>query len=827
MFPKPTGRVKTQELENRPTEAALRVAAKVALLDGQTEYEFIWNDEAGSCKYMIKLRRSETDSKLIDWGLYRDAEPEAEQLWSHTGSDIADIHARLVSSSTDNNVAGHESDNGNGSGPTSTETQTPEPQAELNAAATAPEQPHEVEPPAQSVDAVEPAEASSIGVDTSEPAPIVSAESSVVSEAPETLEGSSPAEASFTPELSISIAPAPVESAAEPPQTVAPLEAEPVPTVTPAADLRQTGEQTAIASPSEPAPATVTPAADLRQTGEQITIAPTGEPAPATVTPPAVLRQTGEQIAIAPPNEPAPSAEPFAAAEESALPAPSPESAPAPVEHPPVVIAAAEQPPPPAEAPAPAAAPVPAPPSATPFGTLIKHAAKIAQSTDTPKLPPAPPPKAKPQDPDPDYDAQEGNPLSWEEQCRTFDGVDSLPIVEIDRLSRVEEPSELSGDLSDKNITEVLRAIANQVLSGRLSIDSKQKQADIFFFEGAPIHATGSMGEGMEGMLRVVGLEEGHYRFDARMTTDQRTVTLPLETVIFQGAQLADDTRFLTELHLVSDSILVRKNQYLSEKGFEALLSNGEPLDLNLQKSVYLAVDGKTSLKEIVRRLGLTRTQWVPVTANMIRCKVIAPLQVKARAKVNVKPKIVEPELLATVTSKLFNDTSKMLTHPALIFMLEHETNRADIEHPLSLLIFEVGETQSLGGSAEAVPEWALNRISFLISGFKRRTDVFGHYEKSNEFALVMPDVKPTAVQAYAKDWVERVLNDSVIRDIANNLKFHFGIASMPDDALTVPLLLSAAELAKRHSISSGSQVVLAQDLEAVKASRNTPLAPR
>lgn len=428
---------------------------------------------------------------------------------------------------------------------------------------------------------------------------------------------------------------------------------------------------------------------------------------------------------------------------------------------------------------------------------------------------------------EPDSDAQEGNPLSWEEQCRTFDGIDSLPIVEINRLSPTEEPSELSGDLSQTNIEDVLRTIAYDTLSGRLSIDSKQKQADIFFFEGVPIHATGSMGEGMEGMLRVIGLEDGHYRFDRRMTTDQRTVSLPLELVIFQGAQLADDTRFLTELHLTSDSILVRKNQYLSEKGFEALLSNGEPIDLHLQKSVYLAVDGQTVLKEIVRRLGLTRTQWVPVVANMIRCKVIAPMQVKARAKVDVKPKVIEPELLATVTSKLINDTSRMLTHPALVFMLEHETNRADIEHPLSLLLIEVGETQSLGGSSEAVPEWALNRIVFLMSGFKRRTDVFGHYEKSNEFALIMPDVKPSSVLNYTKDWVERILSDSVIKDIANNLKFNFGIASIPDDAINVSLLLSAAELAKKHSISSGLQIVLAQDLEAVKASRNTPLAPR
>lgn len=818
MFPKPTGRVKTQELENRPTEAALRVAAKVALLDGQTEYEFIWNDEATSCKYMIKLRRSETDSKLIEWGLYRDADPEAVQLWSHTGSDIADIYARLVSSSTDNNhVIDEISDNGNGSGPASIETHPPEPEPELDAASPAsPEVPDEVEPPAQPVaETAEPVEAGAPADSASEPdfapeseaseAPEASA-SPDEPEAPEVPEATASAEAVFTPELSVSSAPAPTETAAEstePTETATPPEAEPGP-----------------AEPDE------LPPAEPFALNEPAT--PSAEPIAASIE--SVI--SSQSIpAIASP-EPAPPAEPFAAAPATEPPSPpetaaTPEPAPTSAEqNPPVVIAAAEQTPPAVEAPAPA--PVPAPPSATPFGTLIKHAAKIAQSADAPKFPPAPPPKAKPPAPPaPDYDAQEGNPLSWEEQCRTFDGIDSLPIVEINRLSRVEEPSELSGDLADKNIIEVLRAIANQVLSGRLSIDSKQKQADIFFLEGAPIHATGSMGEGMEGMLRVVGLEEGHYRFDARMTTDQKTVELPLETVIFQGTQLGDDTKFLTELHLISDSILVRKNQYLSEKGFEALLSNGEPLDLSLQKSVYLAVDGKTSLKEIVRRLGLTRTQWVPVTANMIRCKVIAPMQVKARAKVNVKPKVLEPELLATVTSKLFDDTSKMLTHPALVFMLEHETNRADIEHPLSLLLFEVSETQSLGGSAEAIPEWALNRITFLVSGFKRRTDVFGHYEKANEFALVMPDVKPAAVQAYAKEWVERLLNDSVIRDVANNLKFYFGIASMPDDALSVPLLLSAAELAKRHSVSSGTQFVLAQDLEAVKASRNTPLAPR
>lgn len=397
-------------------------------------------------------------------------------------------------------------------------------------------------------------------------------------------------------------------------------------------------------------------------------------------------------------------------------------------------------------------------------------------------------------------------PAAKEERDGPFDGTKKMMAGELERL-RKSNQSALAGELSLVHITNVMQSVSMSKMSGRLSIDAKESQVDIFFLNGAPVHATGTMGDGKECILRAVGLEEGRFHFDAETRTDQRTINEPIESVILQGAKLVDDTQYLTEMGLVNESVLVRTNAMISEQQFEELLASGEPGDLNLLKSVYIAIDDQSSVNEIVRRIGLSRMYWLDALAKLIRCKAIFIKADSPDGEI-LKPKELPSEVKSTVTATMVNDDTGLFHYPAFLYLLGHEANRADGEHPLSIIVFEL-----LGDNKASLPKAVLEGIIWLINAIKRPVDIVGHYEELG-YALIMPDTKAHTAAAFAERIAESINSDPLIRSVEiRNVKMAFGIATLPGDVDDMYSLLAAAEMARDYSYNNGSPVVMAQAL--------------
>jgi hypothetical protein len=246
----------------------------------------------------------------------------------------------------------------------------------------------------------------------------------------------------------------------------------------------------------------------------------------------------------------------------------------------------------------------------------------------------------------------------------------------------------------------------------------------------------------------------------------------------------------------------------ISEQQFEELVNSGSPADMQLVKSVYIAIDDQSSVNDVVRRVGLSRSLWLDAIAKLIRCKAIF-IREESPDSLTLKPKELPSSVRSGITEMLRNDDTGLFHYPAFLYMLGHEANRADAEHPLSIILFEL-----LGDNKATLPRAVLDGIIWLINEIKRPVDVVGHYEGQG-YALLLPDTKAQVAAAFAERIAESVNSDPLIRSVEIRIvKMAFGVATLPGDVDEMYSLLAAAELARDYSYNDGSPVVMAQNLQ-------------
>lgn len=385
----------------------------------------------------------------------------------------------------------------------------------------------------------------------------------------------------------------------------------------------------------------------------------------------------------------------------------------------------------------------------------------------------------------------------------TFEGNKKQISSDLEKL-RAEQESALSGELALVHISNVLQSIALAKVSGRLSIDSKEKQIDIFFEGGAPVHAISNIGEGRECMLRTINLEEGRFHFDLAMRTEVRTISESLESLILAAAKLADNQKFLDELGVVNESILTRRNRNLSEAEFENSVGANRP-DMTSLKSFYLVIDGTTALKDIVRRGGFQRSRWLESAATLIRARIIGIRQdFDATCR-----KELDPEILESFKTTITNPQTGLVTYPAFLFMLYYEVVRADDDRHLSLMLFDYLSKNE----DKVLSTQVLEPIVWLINEIKRPIDIVAHYEEHG-LAIMLPNMKSRAAVFFAERIAERIGSDPRLLSVeTKNISASFGVATVPSDVDDVLSLLTAAELACAEARKRNAHVASAQDL--------------
>lgn len=387
-----------------------------------------------------------------------------------------------------------------------------------------------------------------------------------------------------------------------------------------------------------------------------------------------------------------------------------------------------------------------------------------------------------------------------QDQTDTFDGVSSVNIKE---LLKSQETA-LEGELGLVEMPNLLQSIAMSRLSGRLRIEGRKGIVDIFFANGAPIHARGSNGDGLDCALQTVGWSEGKFKFEPNLKTDTQTIDLPTNTVLMQGIHLLDNTEYLLKSGIRNDSMLARTNHAISESDFEALMTEADPHELEDLKRFYLIIDDKSTLGEIVERAALPRSKWVHLLSQLLRASLVKGyLPAVEELTPQISPKQINHSDVNLFIRASTSEEDGLMTYAAFLYLLERDLLlHKDVGKPLSVVLFELhlpdAKSNLIGKPSDARSRStnALRRISESINA----PAVLSHYEKK-DYALLLPNMPALAARALCDRIAESMAQAEIGMDAP---RLVFGISSAPQDGSTREALLARAEFRLSGSTPKG-----------------------
>ncbi len=197
----------------------------------------------------------------------------------------------------------------------------------------------------------------------------------------------------------------------------------------------------------------------------------------------------------------------------------------------------------------------------------------------------------------------------------------------------------LSGSLAHRPLSSHLQLASQEAATGKLAIESMFGNGAVYFSQGVPIHATTDLQQGLEALLHMFTWLDGKVSFTPSTRAEVNSISMPVQQILYRGAELIESIGFLQEYEIAEQSILKRANNSLSEKEFERVILEGPPLGLDLQKRFYQCVDGSKPVRDIAAVLALTDTQWISVVCNMIKLGLIQ----SPSGKTYVAPQFVPP----------------------------------------------------------------------------------------------------------------------------------------------------------------------------------------
>jgi|AGTN01.2.fsa_nt_gi FOG: GGDEF domain len=374
----------------------------------------------------------------------------------------------------------------------------------------------------------------------------------------------------------------------------------------------------------------------------------------------------------------------------------------------------------------------------------------------------------------------------------------------------------MEGTLKDMPVPTLLQSIAMGEMTGKLVITNEQTGSELFFTNGALIHATVLNLKGDLAIMELVTWDDGRFLFYRDEKTDQKTVERRVDALLMESITLLDQSKFLLKSGLKMETYLNKKYPEMSEAEFEQKIKAGAPCDINLQKQFYLRLDGNSTMFDILRERPMVKKEWVPILFNMLQCDLVAlsdkPL-VKDKASL-LSSTALDRNAIDSVVKGLKRPDTGIISYPAFQYFLEQEFFRFQFYGaPFSVIIFDLwlqGQDK-----LEALPMQAIAEATRRIGGVKRSIDVLAHFEALN-YALLLPNTETASAAILAHRMLEVVHANSLVAGMdPRRVALSFGIAGVPGDCREVGLLLSAAKVAKNVAQKSEFPIIMFKDLQA------------
>lgn len=372
----------------------------------------------------------------------------------------------------------------------------------------------------------------------------------------------------------------------------------------------------------------------------------------------------------------------------------------------------------------------------------------------------------------------------------------------------------LSGDLCEVDLTGILQSIALLRMTGCLGVHDRLDEVTLYFDDGVLVHAhyesslSGSTtATGDRVLLELLLWEAGKFNFKHGKKVPEKTVNRRLESLLMEGTTLKDYWKHLHSNGLDMETPVSRIRTDLSKEQFDSIVSQGLPIDLSLQQQVYLEINGKRSLYDIISKFGMTRAVWVPLIFNLQNSQLIKFGTRQGTNEVQITTSLFDQMRVNHARNSLVRIESGMMSYDLFIhyLQLEFERVRKHPQHHFSVTVFSIHDQQT----KEPLSVLSISKITESIEQLKDTIDILAHY-REHDFIILGPyrDAQKSAAQA---ERIANMLKQGKIEGIQNiGLKFGFGIASFPQCTDIVQLLTSAEE-AKQKAMNENSLIVIHQ----------------
>lgn len=397
--------------------------------------------------------------------------------------------------------------------------------------------------------------------------------------------------------------------------------------------------------------------------------------------------------------------------------------------------------------------------------------------------------------------------IEWEEGNREVQSIHTLIVRRVMQAqthseqfrtlrTKVHKPT-LEGELQDMPMPNLIQSIQMNKGTGRLEIESSSGEAFVYFVQGEPVHSVFNDSEGDEGVLELMSVSQGNFRFFKEPKCNEKTVTRPLQVLLMEGAALVDHFAFLTKLGVGLETFLIRNHATMSETLFEQMVKDGCGAPMDTQKRFYQEVDNQSTILEILRRVPLSKSRWVPIVFNLISCGLCSYRDRVPDLGATSRDATIDWTQVKRVESVLRRPDTGVYTYPAFLLFLEKEFFRYErFKTPFAVMTLDIKVRRK--DSIEPLPMEALKEVLERVNKLIRRTDMLFHYETLG-FAILMPETGFESAKIFALRLAEILMSKHLANEKGSYpIVASVGFAALPDSCESLGALISLAQAPSR-----------------------------
>ena len=323
----------------------------------------------------------------------------------------------------------------------------------------------------------------------------------------------------------------------------------------------------------------------------------------------------------------------------------------------------------------------------------------------------------------------------------------------------------------------LLQSIEMEKMTGKLEIKCFSETAVILINNGIPVHCLTSAERGEPAMLDVLcwADPEGSFNFISTPPAHFSTIEKKLGALLLEAASLQDHATQLKSFDIGETSYLRKKVSAIEPKDLEKIIRPG--FSLETQWALYNAIDGKSTLLEILRRTKLSKPQWMPCLSNLAKSGVIQAVTTSASETMDIASTNTNEGPLLMLDWSSVDSIEQSLRQPgnglykqeAFLLFLRREFERlAAIKQPFSIILFQVkksflgnaGDTRQLGQTYDSVVAKLIDETAKR----KRRLDILSVFQV-DQFALLLPDTDQEQCNLFSKSLISAI-NDAAKEEI-------------------------------------------------------------